>query len=143
MSVIILRGCPGSGKSFHTKNLIHTIISADHFFMKNGEYIFDKSKLFIAHKICFDKFMKFISQNTNVCVDNTNAQLKELEKYIKPALLSTNDVKVITFLCDVDICFKRNQHSVPREVIERMDKSIRSNLDLSSLGVEHEIINNT
>ena len=46
-TLYILRGIPGSGKTTHAKRLAGTngvIISADDYFMRDGEYCFDASK---------------------------------------------------------------------------------------------------
>jgi predicted kinase len=43
--LILVRGCPGSGKSTFAKLLGGKHIEADMFFMKDGEYQFDFTKL--------------------------------------------------------------------------------------------------
>ncbi len=43
--LFLLRGLPGSGKSTLAKSLSDSHIEADMFFMKDGEYKFDGSKI--------------------------------------------------------------------------------------------------
>jgi len=50
--LLLLRGLPGSGKSTLAKLLGGEHIEADMYFMKDGEYHFDGSKLKIAHEWC-------------------------------------------------------------------------------------------
>ena len=53
-NLYIIRGLPGSGKSTIAKSLGKSwqIFEADQFFMKNGKYEFDGSKLKDAHDWC-------------------------------------------------------------------------------------------
>ena len=53
-TLILVRGVPGSGKSTLAKMLcpIDNICEADKYFMKNGSYQFDASKLKEAHAWC-------------------------------------------------------------------------------------------
>ena len=55
-ALILIQGLPGSGKSTFGKRLAKEIgaymFEADDYFMKNGKYVFDQSKLHEAHKKC-------------------------------------------------------------------------------------------
>jgi predicted kinase len=70
----ILRGLPGSGKSTMSGILIANVVSADFYFMKDGVYLFDKSKLNDAHKQCKEKFIYYVDRGHDVVVDNTNTK---------------------------------------------------------------------
>ena len=81
---IILRGIPGSGKSFATsKYSDYVYCSADTFFQKDNMYNFDPKKLGIAHRICQQKFSAAILAGSNVIVDNTNLNTSDITTYLK------------------------------------------------------------
>ena len=50
--LILLRGLPGSGKSTFANLLGGIHVEADQYFMQDGEYKFDASKLKQAHNWC-------------------------------------------------------------------------------------------
>lgn len=83
--VIVLRGLPGSGKSFLAQQIIEAtvknpkdhIISADNFFMKGGFYRYDSSKITHAH----DEAQKMFAHKASLgysplIVDNTNVEVR-------------------------------------------------------------------
>lgn len=58
--MIIMRGVPGAGKSTiteHLKRKLNTdcVCSADQYFMKDGDYQFDKKLIKDAHQYCQNK----------------------------------------------------------------------------------------
>ena len=122
----IVRGLPGSGKSTYAKKMaaktdaVH--VESDNFFMKNGKYEFDQTKLGIAHRICFKSVQKALEQGRNVIVSNTFTMLKEINRYVKMAenlKVKVDIVSINRHLTTAEV-FARNVHSVPIEVIERM-----------------------
>ena len=68
--LILLRGLPGSGKSTFAKSISNEStghIESDMFFVKDGEYKFDGSKIKDAHNWCQDvveHWMNFIDFET-------------------------------------------------------------------------------
>ncbi len=89
--VIILRGVPGSGKSFlsyHCSECLEdpsqvAICSADDFFTDDSKYAFSTSQLHKAHLHCFDHFLNAILDHKRVIIiDNTNSQLWEYQSFI-------------------------------------------------------------
>ena len=50
--LIIFRRLPGSGKTTLAELFCDMVYSADDYFMEGGEYIFDASKLGLAHAEC-------------------------------------------------------------------------------------------
>lgn len=119
-TLIILRGLPGSGKSHICKiNTMWTYIcSADDYFMKSGQYEFNKNLLDQAHQYCFQKVKNGLDLNENIIVvDNTNSTQKEYIKYKKIASYYNYNVVVIEIYCkdrDQAIMFaSRNSHQVP------------------------------
>ena len=139
--LIILKGCPGSGKSTYAKRLSKkffelysvksTICSADDFFMVNGSYVYDPAKIGLAHMICFKKAAKaFESGTTLVIIDNTNTKLRDYKKYIDAAVDYKIVIRTIGETTDefIKLCCERNIHSVPEETIKRMAKNLKDNL---------------
>jgi NEDD4-binding protein 2 len=130
----ILRGLPGSGKSMLAKNLrdSHTharVFSTDRFFMVDGEYQFDPSKLGeyhtqnLAQATHFMEKGKKYSSDILCIIDNTNTQHWEYEKYEEVAKENGFMVQVITVewnINDIPLYAERNSHGVPEEAIYRM-----------------------
>lgn len=123
--ITIMQGIPGSGKSTIAKKLLQMdpnaeIASADDFFVQeNGSYIFDITKLGEAHRKCQEKVRKFLEDNKNVIIDNTNIKKKDVKIYLDMAKEFGAEVQVIR----VKSNFK-SVHNVPQEVIDRMDSEM-------------------
>ncbi|XP_050443159.1 uncharacterized protein LOC126847125 [Adelges cooleyi] len=135
--MILMRGCPGSGKSYLAYSILNQcynntnpdkyIFSADKFFInkRTGRYCFDRHKVSDAHRWTFENVEKAIKcETTPVIVDNTNIEAWEMENYVK---LSTNNGYWIEILepntdwaWNVNELYKRNVHKVPFNNIENM-----------------------
>jgi tRNA uridine 5-carbamoylmethylation protein Kti12 len=130
----ILKGLPGTGKSELAKNLrdSHTharVFSTDSYFMVDGEYQFDPSKLGEYHAQNLAQATRFMGKGKKyssdiLCIiDNTNTQHWEYEKYEEVAKENGFMVQVITVewnIDDIPLYAKRNSHGVPEEAIYRM-----------------------
>jgi tRNA uridine 5-carbamoylmethylation protein Kti12 len=143
--VKILRGIPGSGKSTFAQSLVGNnlarscglaggtvVVSADDFFMVNGKYQFDATKLGAAHATCFNKFQDALEDPnvTTVIVDNTNTTVKEMAKYVEAAHGSDNEnieITIVKVVCDPEIAAKRNSHGVPVDKVLSMWQRMESN----------------
>jgi predicted kinase len=127
MRVKILCGISGSGKSTYIENHFSgaLVISADHYFMKTGEYKFDPSLLGAAHNECLKRFMlecqfhNRASAPLVLVVDNTNTSAFEVAPYYRVAEALGCDVEVIIIDADLEKAAARNVHGVPRQVIRR------------------------
>lgn len=129
----ILSGIPGSGKSHLAYELskgLGVICSADAFMVnENSAYEFKPEKLGYVHKTCQAKAASCMKAGMSpIVVDNTNTTYKEMEPYILLAATYQYDVVFMEpntpWKYNIDECFKRNTHNVPREKLEQMLKRL-------------------
>lgn len=121
----VMRGIPGSGKSTRARQLAGDsgkIHSTDDYFMKNGKYVFDASRIQHNHHLNFEAFKADLALGISpVIVDNTNTQKWEYEKYQKAAEEAGYQVEVISIPhIDPVVAAQRNTHGVPEVAIRRM-----------------------
>ena len=122
-TLYIVRGIPGSGKSTFAKSLGGTHFEADMFFMKDGEYKFDTSKIKEAHKWCQDSVnTAMILNNTaglneTIVVSNTFTQEWEMKPYFEMA--DQYDYRVFSIVVE-NRHGGINEHGVPEDKIEQM-----------------------
>ena len=83
--LILLRGLPGSGKSTFAKMICNQHVEADMYFMQDGEYKFDASKLKQAHEWCRTKTEGWMKKRYNVVVSNIFTMEWELAGYYELA----------------------------------------------------------
>lgn len=131
MQLILVRGLPGSGKSTHARVIANEIfrcarIEADMYFVKDGEYLFDATKLGEAHAWCLKNTMEIISEGVSVVVSNTFTTIKELKPYFDIA--REFKIKPQVILCQGNY---KSVHNVPEETIEKMRN--RFEYDISEL----------
>ena len=134
-SVVILRGLPGSGKSWfahHCQEMREktdsiTVCSADSYFekQKSGEYQFDPSLLPEAHQQCLQVFLRALSERKEIIViDNTNVHHWEYSIYQYLSQLFGVRHYVLEVPCYsekmAEIYALRNQHGVPMATVLRM-----------------------
>ncbi|NWT51874.1 N4BP2 protein, partial [Erythrocercus mccallii] len=145
--LVLLRGVPGSGKSYLARNLLEDnpggiILSTDDYFYKHGQYHYDPDCLGEAHdwnrKRAKEAFEMRISP---IIIDNTNTQAWEMKPYV--TLAQQFKYKVMFREPDTWWKFKpkelerRNIHGVSKEKIKRMLEryerclTVRSILDSS------------
>ena len=123
-SLILLRGLPGAGKSTFAKLVCNQHVEADMFFMEDGEYKFDASKLKQAHEWCRNEVETRMKDNQNneqyypeIVVSNTFTQEWEMKAYYN--LAEQYGYKVFSIIIE-NRHNGVNQHNVPAEKLEQM-----------------------
>ncbi len=84
--LFIVRGLPGSGKSTFASTISDVYFEADQFFMLEGSYKFDSSKLRDAHSWCLSQVESEMQKSVSkVAVSNTFTQEWEMKSYFEIA----------------------------------------------------------
>ena len=107
---------------YDTQGKNSVILSADDFFYKNGEYLFDVTKLSEAHKECqwqvtlaMNSKNKYPFYRDVIIVHNTFSTRWEMEPYFK--LAKKNKFEVFVIECQNNF---GSVHNVPDDVRTRM-----------------------
>uniref|UniRef100_M3Y408 NEDD4 binding protein 2 n=1 Tax=Mustela putorius furo TaxID=9669 RepID=M3Y408_MUSPF len=128
--LVLLRGLPGSGKSFLARTLQEdnpsgVILSTDDYFYINGQYQFDVKYLGEAHEWNQNRAKEAFEKKVSpVIIDNTNLQAWEMKPYV--SLSQKHKYKVLFREPDTWWKFKpkelarRNIHGISKEKISRM-----------------------
>jgi predicted kinase len=116
--LFLLRGLPGSGKSTLAKSLGGKNFEADMFFMNNGVYEFDATKLPNAHRWCQSRVVLSMEDlDERIVVSNTFTQEWEMKQY-------TDLAKEFGYIVYSLIVENRhdgvNSHNVPDEALTKM-----------------------
>ena len=116
--LILVRGLPGSGKSTHSNSekynkFIHC--ESDHYFLKGGEYVFDRRELYTSHAYCQFKAFNAMLNGFDVIVANTFTQIPEILPYIRFAQDNGIKWKIVE-------CYGKwqNVHGTPEEIMLAM-----------------------
>ena len=129
--LVVLRGLPGSGKSTYvSKNFSGhelAVCSADQYFMLEGQYHFNPSKLPNAHAFCFKAAIAACTDLVGVVViDNTSLTTWEVSPYASLAAAYGYTFEVITLTCTPEVSAARNVHGVTRATIDRMAATLET-----------------
>ncbi len=132
--LVVMRGAPGSGKSTLAHQLAGekgVVLSTDDYFMKDGVYVYDRTKIRSAHEWNQKRAITHLQKGTSpLVIDNTNMSAWEPQFYCVKARELDYHVAIAEpdtpWAKNVSELFKRNTHKVPREVIESMiDRFVR------------------
>ena len=121
--LFLLRGLPGSGKSTLAKSLDGIHIEADQFFMVDGEYRFDASKLKEAHNNCLTRVKSYMyifsgnEKSERIIVSNTFTQEWEMKPYFDIA--EKYGYRVYSLIVE-NRHGGVNQHGVPDDKLKQM-----------------------
>jgi NEDD4-binding protein 2 len=127
--LVLMHGLLGGGKSTLAQKLAKennaVIYSTDNFWLIDGEYKFDFKYLGDAHRWNQLNVLKALrSSYPYVIVDNTNLTWAECEKYVRMAFDFDYEVAIVEpdtpWKYDVEECFIRGTHGVPKETLEKM-----------------------
>lgn len=139
--MFIMRGLSGSGKSTLVKAIKSiyakdatgdfVICSADDYFMFDGSYNFDVSRLGDAHEDCQNRMKEAVTSRVRtVVIDNTNVMYWEMKSYIQNANREGYLVILVEpktpWRLNAAILAEKNSHGVPREVLQKKIKSYNS-----------------
>jgi predicted kinase len=127
--LIIVRGLPGCGKSTFAEYLSLSnngvICCADDFFIKDGEYNWNSSKLGAAHNWCKKKCEEAMKNGKDVILSNTSTK----ESEFKPYVVLANKYGYMVFSTIVENRHNgENIHKVPEETISRMEQRFQIKL---------------
>ena len=126
MKLTIVRGLPGSGKTYKAKQLIADYnreleqavhIEADMFHMGKGGYDYKSHLASYAHQYCESNSAYFLNQGFNVVVANTFITKRSVIAYYELSLTMGVEFEIIN--CDGDY---ESVHEVPVEVLARMSE---------------------
>lgn len=132
--IVLTRGASGSGKSFLANKLqkkaakdgqTSIILSADNYFLQDGNYNWVGKYIKYAHAWCFGMFSKELFNETNlIIVDNTFIEDWTCFQYIDGATHFGYEWDVIEsgtkWSKDIEELTKRNVHNVPESTIKKM-----------------------
>lgn len=124
-NLYLLRGIPGAGKSTLAKQFGDAHFETDNYFMVDGEYKFDPTKLRDAHAWCLGEVeLAMILNHTtygldasDIVVSNTFTQEWEMEKYYK--LAEAYGYRVFSIIVE-NRHGGVNQHNVPEDKLQAM-----------------------
>ena len=124
-NLYLLRGLPGSGKSTLARFVGDAFVEADMFFLKNGKYEFDGSKIRDAHAWCQSTVREWMQMNADtygleyseIAVSNTFTQEWEMEAYYN--LAKEFNYKVFSIIVE-NRHDGVNSHGVPEDKFEAM-----------------------
>ncbi len=126
--VLVLRAVSGAGKSYFTGQVMKVAgggvsVSADNFFMVDGNYVFIPSLLPDAHNSCVRDFVRHVTGGSPlIVVDNTSTSNIEASPY--HAVAAAHGYRVIHVVLDVDPTKAQNVHGVPPEGVMRQHASL-------------------
>jgi len=120
--LFLVRGLPGSGKSTLAKIIANGTQSshyeADMYFMQNGVYKFDPSRIKNAHAWCQDMvYMDMFKGAPRIVVSNTFTQEWEMQTYFD--LAKEHGYQVFCIVVE-NRHGGVNEHGVPDETLDKM-----------------------
>jgi len=131
--IYIMRGLPSSGKSFLSRQLVkrgQIFSTDDYWYIKNGTYEFDITKLGIAHDWNRRRVEKAVEANISpIVIDNTNISIKEVKTYYTAfynAILKGYSLEIAVpttkwaFNLEKLVELTKKTHNVPADTIQRM-----------------------
>lgn len=146
--MVLLRGIPGSGKSYlakqivqqayNTSNVGEYIFSADDFFSQSGRYRYVREKISEAHAWNQNRVYWNVRNGLSpIIVDNTSVKIWEMKVYVQMAVEYGYYINILEpatpWAFNHHELAKRNVHDVPREKIRDMLENYDHNVTASKL----------
>lgn len=136
-----MRGISGSGKSYLSDQLKGengVILSADDYFMRDGEYQFNPAELPEAHSWTQYAAIRFMQEGRSpIIIDNTNIEAWEMKPYVEAGVKYGYDIEIVEsntpWRFNAEELAKRNQHGVPKEVIQDMIDKYEHDLSVEDI----------
>ena len=119
----LIMGLPGSGKTTKAEEILRLApdrtkhFEADMFFLSDGKYVFEPSKLSLAHQWCEKETENALREYFDVIVSNTFLTPAERKPYILLAKKFACELVVIP--CSGNY---GSTHNVPAETMEKMKR---------------------
>lgn len=141
----IMRASSGNSKStiasYIAKGFGGTakIFSTDDFFMVDGKYCYDQSKLFYYHQQTMQNVALAFKHNVEcVILDNTNLKAEHVKPYIKLAKQYDYSITFIEVDCGLVESKRRNNtrsedRKIPETVLENQYKSFKNRFNVDEL----------
>ena len=131
-TIWLLRAAQGAGKSFTANKLLQLpdsiVCCADDYFMVDGKYKFDGSKLKYAHQECQRKFIAALDfGKENIIVSNCNAKERDYNFYIEAA---KQYGAILISLVVENRHGGKNVHGCDESIVNRVRESIKNSLSL-------------
>lgn len=117
LELIIVRGPSGSGKSTYAAQHYPDYVNyeADDYFVQNGVYDWDATKLHIAHHRCMYRTKQSLAAGRSVVVSNTSTRMREVQPYLSMAAAQGAAITVVNMHTQYE-----NQHGVTDEKVAEM-----------------------
>ncbi|XP_061714306.1 uncharacterized protein LOC133522860 isoform X2 [Cydia pomonella] len=134
-TLILMRGLPGSGKSFLARQLVETmcpgmnyksfLFSTDDFFMHRGRYEFQRNMLSEAHQWNQNRVQEAFGRGVSpIFVDNTNVEIRHMEPYVRAGVRGGYIIEVLEpntpWAKKVGHLARKNSHDVNISTLKRL-----------------------
>ena len=117
-TLFLIRGLPGVGKSTLAARLHVPHVDADMYYVVNGLYVFDPTRVSAAHAWCQYRTQALLAEG-DVAVANTFTRRWELGPYYAMGADRVTEIVVVSALSDDELA-ARTTHGVPAAAIAAM-----------------------